>query len=77
MGKAGSKCLLSGVGLVLGGEWVTEVLRGFSAAGKEALSGGPRWEDSDGWSWGDFAEFSVSPNEQRASNKRRAEPSAS
>lgn len=53
---------------------MTEVLRGFSNAGKEALSGGPHWEDPDGWRWGDFVEFSVSPNEQKVSNTRSAGP---
>lgn len=77
-GRLGASGLLSGVGVVQGGKWVTEVLRGFSSCRPgDPLPGGPHWEDPEGWSWEDFVEFSGSPNEQTMSNTRRAGPLAS
>lgn len=74
LGKAGSKSLLSGVGVVLGGKWRDRRSERLFSGGQGGPAGWAHWEDPDGGSWGDFVEFSVSPNKQRVSNMRRAGP---
>lgn len=61
LGLVGSRCLLSRVGVVMGGEWSESGFVGYVVIGREVWFVGFYWKDLDldGWSWGVFVELFV------------------